>query len=84
MAGWPTPGGTRWSDPTLTDGSGPVGTSAPGTEVMMFDASAVLADANGETRPAYQRDFLHLNAGGYTALSQSLTPLLERVARRSR
>jgi lysophospholipase L1-like esterase len=52
--------------------------------VMVFDASAVLADANGEARPAYQRDFLHLNARGYTALNQSLTPLLERVARRSR
>jgi lysophospholipase L1-like esterase len=47
-----------------------------GDRVVFFDAHPVLDDARGKLRPAYQYDFLHLDAEGYRALDAKLVPLV--------
>lgn len=49
--------------------------------VIVFDSNAVLARDDREVRKDFQRDFLHVNAAGYTALNHALAPLLEQQIR---
>jgi lysophospholipase L1-like esterase len=46
--------------------------SRAGPGVVVFDAAAVLRGPDGRIRPAYARDFLHINDAGYTALNEAL------------
>jgi lysophospholipase L1-like esterase len=55
--------------------------SLQGPEVIVLDTTAVLADAQGQLREDYSRDFLHLNEAGYAALNQMLASAIRRVAR---
>jgi lysophospholipase L1-like esterase len=55
--------------------------SLEGPRVIVLDAFAVLADADGRTQPAYSRDMLHLDAEGYTELNEELVRMLEILER---
>lgn len=48
-------------------------------EVVIFESTAILADEQGNTRPEYQVDLLHINATGYAALNKQLAPLLQML-----
>ena len=50
--------------------------SLAGDHVTVMDTSVALADQRGLVHAEYQQDFLHLNAAGYAALNQQLTPIL--------
>ncbi len=47
-----------------------------GDHVIVLDAARVLAGNNGETRPEFSRDLLHLSPAGYEALNRALLPVL--------
>jgi lysophospholipase L1-like esterase len=49
--------------------------------VVLFDANPVLADGRGQIQHAYQLDYIHLSAAGYTALNARLSPLLASLPR---
>jgi lysophospholipase L1-like esterase len=51
-----------------------------GDGVTVFDAYAVLAGDDGEIRPEYSVDLLHINEAGYRRLNQELAPLLLSLA----
>jgi lysophospholipase L1-like esterase len=48
-----------------------------GQHVIVLDAYAALADADGDIKPEYSRDTLHLAAAGYRRLNAELAPILE-------
>lgn len=45
-------------------------------QIIILDAFAILAEQNGLMNPEYSEDELHINAAGYTALNEALTPML--------
>ncbi len=49
-------------------------------DVIVLDATALLADAQGGLRDEYRRDTLHLNAAGYVTLNQALADALRASA----
>jgi lysophospholipase L1-like esterase len=53
-----------------------------GDNVVLWDANAVLVDADGKIRHDYQIDHLHLSTAGYDALNARLGPFLSALARR--
>ena len=48
-------------------------------DVTIFDAAAILQNADGWLDPIYARDELHLNEAGYQRLNQSLGPVLLKI-----
>lgn len=50
-----------------------------GGRVLVLDAYALLAGADGLIRPQYSADELHLNAAGYESLNRALAELLQTV-----
>ncbi len=50
--------------------------SLANSEVIIFDAYAVLAGGNGMTQSEYARDTLHLTSEGYAALNTELASIL--------
>jgi lysophospholipase L1-like esterase len=51
-------------------------TQLQAADVILFDASLVLAGANGQLKPEFSQDELHLNAAGYDALNRELSTML--------
>ncbi|MCB0209061.1 MAG: SGNH/GDSL hydrolase family protein [Anaerolineae bacterium] len=47
-------------------------------EVILFDTSAVLAGEDGQVKPEFSFDLLHLTPAGYEALNQPLVDLLQQ------
>jgi hypothetical protein len=48
-------------------------------KVVIFDAAALLSDANGKMKFEYSADELHLNQAGYETLNRELTLLLKAI-----
>lgn len=53
--------------------------SLKGPNVFIVDTAAILADEKGTVRKEYSKDFLHINAAGYTVLNNDLLQLLSNV-----
>ncbi len=48
-------------------------------KVIVFDSYSILADAEGDIRPEYAVDTLHINSVGYDALNQELITILDML-----
>jgi len=54
--------------------------SLAGENVLVLDASILLADDKGELQNKYAADYLHLNAAGYLQLNDSLLTFLAQLS----
>jgi lysophospholipase L1-like esterase len=50
-----------------------------GDNVIIFDATQILADERGLVQKKYSQDFLHLNEAGYEALNHELVDILDTL-----
>ncbi len=50
--------------------------SLAGEKVIILDTGSILAGDNGQVRPEYSDDYLHINEAGYKALNQELSRIL--------
>jgi lysophospholipase L1-like esterase len=50
-----------------------------GEHVLLLDAAPVLDDGQGTIQRAYQFDYLHVSAAGYSVLNKKLVPLLSAL-----
>jgi lysophospholipase L1-like esterase len=53
--------------------------SLAGPDVVVLDSWSVLANEQGQMRPEYSLDTLHVNAAGYEALNTELEGILEQL-----
>jgi lysophospholipase L1-like esterase len=55
--------------------------SLAGEKVIILDSGSILAGDNGQVRPEYSDDYLHINEAGYEALNQELSRILNKPRR---